>query len=100
MTDIDIACEPRTDGWACRVVVGDPGDRSGSTAHEVTVDAALVGRLAAVPGFDDVDRLLRETFAFLLEREPKEAILRRFDLAVVERYFPEYPREMRRRLGG
>jgi len=27
-------------------------------------------------------------FAFLLERETKEAILRRFDLPTIERYFP------------
>ena len=34
----------------------------------------------------------------LLEREPKESILARFDLPVIERYFPEYPHEIRRRL--
>ena len=43
-------------------------------------------------------RLVRETFAFLLEREPRSSILQRFDLALVERYFPEYPAEIRRRL--
>jgi hypothetical protein len=26
----------------------------------------------------------------LLEREPKEAILRRFDVSVIGRYFPEF----------
>jgi hypothetical protein len=30
------------------------------------------------------------SFWFLLEREPKESILRRFDLAVIEQYFPDY----------
>jgi hypothetical protein len=41
---------------------------------------------------------VRETFVFLLEREPKESILHRFEIDVVSRYFPEYEREIRRRL--
>ena len=45
-----------------------------------------------------VERLLRASFEFLLEREPKESILRRFDLPAIERYFPEYPRAIRERL--
>jgi hypothetical protein len=36
------------------------------------------------------EALLEASFEFLLEREPKDAILRRFDLPVIERYFPEY----------
>ena len=50
------------------------------------------------PAFRDIDRLVHETFAFLLDREPRSSILTRFDLPVVQRYFPEYPAEMRRRL--
>jgi hypothetical protein len=34
----------------------------------------------------------------LLEREPKESILNRFDLSVISRYFPEYEREIKKRL--
>jgi hypothetical protein len=37
-------------------------------------------------------------YCFLLKREPKESILRSFDLTVISRYFPEYEREMTRRL--
>jgi hypothetical protein len=33
-----------------------------------------------------------------LEREPKESILRSFELTVISRYFPEYEREIARRL--
>jgi len=33
---------------------------------------------------------VRESFRFLLEREPKESILREFDLSVIKRYFPDY----------
>jgi hypothetical protein len=36
------------------------------------------------------EELVRDSFAFLLGRESKEAILREFDLSVIQRYFPEY----------
>lgn len=42
--------------------------------------------------------LVRRSFEFLLENEPKESILSQFDLPVIGRYFPEYEREMKRRL--
>jgi hypothetical protein len=34
----------------------------------------------------------------LLDREPKEAILSRFDVSVISRYFPEFERELPRYL--
>jgi hypothetical protein len=76
-----------------RVVVRDAG---GATEHRVTVTGRDLKRLA--PGAS-VESLLQESFRFLLEREPKEAILRRFEIPVIARYFPEYPEEIRRRLG-
>jgi hypothetical protein len=44
------------------------------------------------------ERLIEASFEYLLEREPKESILRRFDLPVIESYFPGYPEAIRRRL--
>jgi hypothetical protein len=54
----------------------------------------------------DLDRLGREgeeptsfverAFQFLLARESKESILRKFDLSVISTYFPEFEREIRR----
>ncbi len=41
--------------------------------------------------------LVRESFAFLLEREPPTSILSRFSLDVIGRYFPEYSTEIRGR---
>jgi len=35
-------------------------------------------------------------FRFLLDREPKESILGRFDVTAISRYFPEFEREMPR----
>jgi len=42
--------------------------------------------------------LVRQSFLFLLEREPKESILRSFNLTAISRYFPEYDREIGKRL--
>lgn len=66
-------------------------DAHGTTTHEVTVWPSDVARYApdATP-----EQLLEASFAFLLEREPKEAILRRFELAVIEQYFPGYAQEV------
>ena len=72
-------------------------DSRGSTSHEVTVWPSDVAQYApdATP-----EELLEASFAFLLEREPKESILRRFELPVIERYFPEYPRVIPGMIGG
>jgi hypothetical protein len=43
-------------------------------------------------------RLIEESFRFLLEREPNTSILRSFDITDISLYFPEYEREIRRRL--
>jgi len=60
-----------------------------TTTHEVTVTPADVARYA--PGAT-AERLLEASFEFLLEREPPSAIMSRFALPVIERYFAEYPR--------
>lgn len=65
------------------------------TVHDVGVTPEDIARYA--PG-STADRLLTASFEFLLEREPKEAILPRFDLPTIERYFPEYPRVIRDRI--
>ncbi len=67
----------------------------GETRHEVTVKAADLARLG---GGANGAALVEAAFAFLLDREPKESILDRFALPVIGRYFPEYEREIRRRL--
>ena len=90
---VDVACKPGPAGWTCTVLVGDPA-HGRRTKHEVTVTRADLARLA--PGADQPDDLVERSFAFLLLREPKESILRRFDLPVIGRYFPEYEATIRR----
>ena len=62
-------------------------DAAGSSSHLVAVDAAAAARLA--PGVAP-EHLVEASFRFLLDREPRQSILGRFDLAVIPRYFPEY----------
>jgi hypothetical protein len=66
------------------------------THHRVALRKADYERLSG--GKADPEALVRESFRFLLEREPKESILRSFDLTMIGRYFPEYEREITRRL--
>lgn len=63
------------------------------TTHAVSLGHELLARLA--PGESPED-FIRRCFAFLLEREPKESILRQFDVAVIGRYFPDFESTIRR----
>jgi hypothetical protein len=76
-----------------RVRVIEAGSES---AHQVTLDPKDCARLAGATA--EPEKLIRKSFEFLLEREPKESILRRFDLSAISRYFPEYEREIKKRL--
>jgi hypothetical protein len=40
------------------------------------------------------DRVIEAAFRFLLDREPKESILSRFDVQVIGSYFPEFERKL------
>lgn len=66
------------------------------SSHVVTLGADDFARITG--GKVGPQELVRRSFEFLLEREPKESILARFDLPLIGRYFPEYEREIRRRL--
>jgi hypothetical protein len=91
MTTIDVTCEPAADGWSCRVRVT---ERDGHSEHLVAVSQGDLERLA--PGASEPHDLVRRSFEFLLEREPRSSILRSFDLPVIGRYFPDYEAAIRR----
>ena len=65
----------------------------GKTHHAVTLDSGTFTRLIGTTGATPED-LVRAVFEFLLERESKESILSRFDVTVVQRYFPEFEAEI------
>jgi hypothetical protein len=88
-----VACDVAADGWRCSVTVGDD---AAATEHNVRVDRATLDDLA--PGGTPED-LVRASFDFMLEREPRESIMRSFELPIIGRFFADYPDEIRRRLG-
>jgi hypothetical protein len=65
------------------------------TNHEVTLTTPELAKYApnARP-----EALLSASFEFLLEREPKESILRRFAISDIEKYFPDFASKIRARL--
>ncbi len=67
-----------------------------SSNHKVTVARETLDQLA--PSNIEATKLVRESFKFLLEREPKESILSKFDLTTIGDYFPEYEKNIRNRL--
>jgi hypothetical protein len=64
----------------------------GVTRHHVTMSREMCERLTASK--HTPERCLEAVFRFLLDREPKESILGRFDVTVISRYFPEFEREL------
>jgi hypothetical protein len=84
--------QPAAGGWVCEVEVEDQGER---TRHTVMVSASDLRRWGRGEDGAAVEDLVRRSFDFLLEREPPSAILRRFDLSVIERYFPDYDQQLK-----
>jgi hypothetical protein len=92
---INVEAQQKGDAWECRVTIVEGKSQTGHTvAVERTYREKLVGTGVAV------EHLVRKSFEFLLAREPKESILRSFNLPLIGRYFPEYENEMRRSFGG
>jgi hypothetical protein len=71
-------------------------DEASESSHRVTLNAEHYNRLTR--GQIEAQELVKRSFQFLLEREPKESILGQFDMQVIARYSPEYEREIKRRL--
>lgn len=95
MQSVRVTCDPLDGGdWRCTVEVGDD---AAATEHVVEVDRATLDDLA--PGATP-EELVRESFAFLLEREPRESIMRSFELPMIGRFFADYPGEISRRMRG
>jgi hypothetical protein len=93
MADIQVTKTERDDGYQLEVTVK---ELSSETRHRVTLQESDYQRLAANKA--SPEELVQESFRFLLEREPKESILRSFNLTVIGRYFPEYERVIQNRL--
>ncbi|MFB6344775.1 MAG: hypothetical protein ABEK50_03255 [bacterium] len=94
MSKISVHCRKSNSEWTCEVSVD---DSSGQSDHTVTVPKSAYETLTN--GNAGVEELVEESFHYLLEREPLESILPEFEIMTIERYFPDYPAEIRDRLG-
>ncbi len=81
-----------------RIGSGDPlefdvviDDGAGRTQHRITMSQETYGRISE--GGQRPENCIEAAFHFLLDREPKEAILEQFDITVISRYFPEFEKE-------
>ena len=64
------------------------------TEHTVSLSRDYYEKLTG--GRPSPELLVECSFKFLLEREPNSSILRRFDLPVIQTYFPEYEKSMKK----
>ena len=85
---IEVMRQPGDDPLTFDVVVREDDEE---TRHRVTLAPAYFARLAS--GHSPA-RCIEAAFLFLLDREPAQAILRRFDIDIIPKYFPEFEREL------
>jgi hypothetical protein len=88
---IEVRQTGHSDPLAFDVVIRDSGSQS---RHRVTMSKMDEGRLGN--GACPPEQLVEAAFRFLLDREPKEAILLRFDISVISRYFPDFEMKLPR----
>jgi hypothetical protein len=92
---IDIRRIHEGDPLEFEVVVRQEGSK---TTHRVRIAREMYLQLTG--GKHKPERFLDAAFRFLLDREPKESILRRFDIQIIGRYFPEFEQELPHYLSG
>ncbi|MEE8160949.1 MAG: hypothetical protein V3T61_04870 [Acidobacteriota bacterium] len=66
------------------------------THHSVTMAESTYQKLTS--GAVPPEQCIEGAFKFLLEREPKESILSRFDVTVISKYFPDFESQLSRYL--
>ena len=94
MTDITVTSAPKDNGWTFGVQIA---ESNGQTRHSVTLTRGAFDRLTEGK-VTTPEALVRRSFEFLLEREPKHLILRQFALPDISLRFPDYPQAIRTRL--
>ena len=91
MTNIQVRLkEDQAQSYTFEVTCADDGVQ---TTHSVTLDKSNYNTWT--DGKIKPEIWVEKSFEFLLEREPKESILRRFNMTVILEYFPEYERVMK-----
>ena len=90
---ISVDAVPTGQGWDCRVEVSAAG---GASRHSVRLSASDLERWGHAPA-ETPESLVTRAFEFLLAREPATQILKSFELADIQRYFPDFDEEIRDR---
>jgi hypothetical protein len=92
--DYDIyISEDEENGFYVRVC-----DANGTeTVHHVYVTGSEIRELGVA--HVSTSRVLQHAFLFLLENEPPHAIRTEFSLGEITQYFPEFPNEIKGRVG-
>ncbi len=63
-------------------------EKNNTTKHMVTLTDAYYNNLTN--GKISKEELIRKSFEFLLERESQYSIMSKFNLKIINNYFPEY----------
>jgi len=88
---VEARCVPDGAGYRCLVNVLDATSTSRYIVRVTRRDVDRWGHGRSV------EELVADSFAFLLDREPRASILKEFDLSVIQRYFPEFSAVMTER---
>jgi hypothetical protein len=67
-------------------------EKNGETQHQVTMSRSIYKKLTG--GKVSAEWCIEAAFLFLLDHEPKESILSRFDVTVISRYFPSFEKDL------
>ena len=89
---IDVVAIDATGPLRFAVTVFEDG---GESRHEITLRATDLLRLGDGAS---AESFVAAAFRFLLDREPGQAILAKFDIAVIAHYFPEFDMQIGRYL--
>ncbi len=90
--DIQVKTRPTNLGWHFDVTLN---DASGPSFYKVRMDKDFLTRFGADY---KPEKVVEKSFEFLLEKEPKEAILAEFDIVEISHYYPEFVKELGKRM--
>jgi hypothetical protein len=93
MAEITVQTQEIENGWQFEVEIK---EKDSKTKYQVTMDKDFYQRISA--GRISPQDLVKKSFEFLLEREPKESILPKFNIKVISHYFPQYQKEIATRI--
>ena len=90
--NIKVKTVPTNLGWHFNVTLEEP---NGPSFYKVSMDRDFLTRIGAT---FHPEKVVEKSFEFLLEREPKEKILQEFDIVSISHYYPEFIKELEKKL--